>query len=366
MKKRIAVIGLKGLPAIGGASRSFESILDFIKKDFDITIYSVESHTNQSGFINGYRQIVFKKNKIKVINTFFYLLKSAFHCLLFSNYDLIHVHHSPSGYILPLIKIRYKVISTIHGVYNTQKFDPRFGNWGNIFLHLFQSINFKFSDCLVSVCKHDIDFIKKHSSKKIIYIPNGIYLNQECSEKEIEFSNYLLFATGRIYQSKGCHLFLEALHKIKYKENVLIIGDLNEVPKYRDHILRLSEGLNIKFIDLIHDKSILMAFIKKADIFFLPSLREAMSNMLLEVSSMKCPVICSDIPGNTDIFDKTEVTFFKNGDSEDLAEKIKWGIVNKKILTEKAIKAYKKLEKDYKWEDVSKKYNDLYNELIFK
>ena len=366
MKKKVAVIGLKGIPAIGGASRSFESILNFIKDEYDITIYSVESHTSQRGFINGYRQIVFKKNKIKVINTFIYLLKSTFHCLFLDSYDLIHVHHSPSGYIIPLLKIKYKVISTIHGIYSPKKFDPRFGNWGNLFFRLFQTLNFAFSDCIVSVCKHDLNYINEHSKKKVVYIPNGIYLNQEYSEKKIEFNNYLLFATGRIYQSKGCHLLIEALHKIRYKEKVLIIGDLNEVMTYKKNILQAAKGLNVEFIDLIKDKSLLMAFIKKANIFVLPSLREAMSNMLLEAASMKCPIICSDIPGNTDIFDESEVTFFKSEDTEHLAERIKWATINKEIIFEKAQRAFKKLEKEYKWEDIAFRYDELYKELIFE
>lgn len=364
MKKKIAVIGLKGLPAFGGAARSFESIIDFLKDKYDITVYSVNSHTDKNGYFNGYRQIVFKKHKIKVINTFIYLWKSTFHCLLKEKYDLVHVHHASSGFIIPFLRIKYKVITTLHGVYNSEKFDSRFGISGNLFFRLSEIINFKYSDCLVSVCKHDFKFIHKFTQKKIYYIPNGIYLNQKYSDSPLKYNNYILFAAGKIYYTKGCHLFLKALKKNEYSGKILVIGDLEEVQEYKHNILELAKGLDVDFISLIYDKSLLMSYIKNAKLFIFPSIHEAMSNMFLETASMKSPIICSDIPANKEIFDDTEVTYFKTENIEDLANKISWALNNRNLLIEKANKAYNKLEKEYKWEDISSKYEQLYDKII--
>jgi glycosyltransferase involved in cell wall biosynthesis len=364
VKKKIAVIGLKGLPAFGGASRSFESIIDFLKDKYDITVYSVNSHTDKNGLYNGYKQIVFKKHKKKVINTFIYLWKSTLHCLFKEDYDLIHVHHAQSGFIIPFLKIKYRVITTLHGVYNTEKFDSRFGVLGNLFFRFFEIINFKYSDYLVSVCKHDLKFINKYTKKKVYYIPNGIYLNQKCSNQPIKYKDYILFAAGKIYYTKGCHLFLKALKKIEYTGKILIVGDLDQVQEYKHNILKISDGLNIEFLGLIYDKSLLMSYIKNSMLFIFPSLHEAMSNMFLETASMKCPIICSDIPANKEIFDDTEVTFFKTENVDDLADKIIWTINNKNVIIEKAEKAYRKLEKEYKWKDIAIKYEKLYQEII--
>ena len=364
VKKKIAVIGLKGLPAFGGASRSFESIIDFLKDKYDITVYAVESHTNKKGIFNGYKQIVFKKHKTKVINTFIYLWKSTFHCLLKDNYDLVHVHHAQSGFIVPFLRIKYKVITTLHGVYNSEKFDSRFGVSGNLFFRLFEVINFKYSDCLVSVCQHDLSFINKFTHKIVHHIPNGIYLNQKYSDSSLKFNNYILFAAGKIYYTKGCHLFLKALKTIEYAGKVLIIGDLEQVQEYKRNILELAKGLDIDFLGLIYDKSLLMSYIKNARLFIFPSLHEAMSNMFLETASMKCPIICSDIPANKEIFDDTEVTYFKTENVKDLTQKIIWALNNEILLTEKANNAYRKLEKEYNWKDIANKYEKLYNKLI--
>ena len=364
MKKRIAVIGLKGLPAFGGASRSFESIIDFLKVKYDITVYSVESHTNKKGFYNGYRQIVFKRHKIKVINTFIYLCKSALHCLFKEKYDLVHVHHAQSGFVVPLLKIKYKVLTTLHGVYNSEKFDSRFGIIGNLFFRFFEIINFRNSDYLVSVCKHDLNFIHKYTRKDVHYIPNGIFLKQTCSNQPIKYKDYLLFAAGKIYYTKGCHLFLKALNKIDYKGKILIIGDLEQVREYKKNVLELAKGLNIDFIGLLYDKTLLMSYIKCAKLFIFPSLHEAMSNMFLEAASMKCPIVCSNIPANKEVFDKSEVTFFKTENVEDLANKLVWALNNQSIIHKKTEKAYEKLEKEYDWERIAYKYEKLYQEII--
>src|SRR6185312_3779723 len=60
-KKRIAVIGLKGLPPFGGAANVGDNIIAQLSKDYDFTIYATASHTHHRGDYKGARQIVFKK-----------------------------------------------------------------------------------------------------------------------------------------------------------------------------------------------------------------------------------------------------------------------------------------------------------------
>ena len=90
-KKEIAIIGLKGLPAYGGAARSFESILGILKEDFNFTVYSVNTHTKGENTVHGINQIVFKGYRNNIINIFMYYLKSMAHAILFANYDIIHL-----------------------------------------------------------------------------------------------------------------------------------------------------------------------------------------------------------------------------------------------------------------------------------
>ena len=79
-KRKIAVIGLKGLPAYGGAATVGENIINQLKNDFIFTVYAVETHVKDKNY-NLVKQIVFKAFPIKKLNVFAYYLKSTFQVL---------------------------------------------------------------------------------------------------------------------------------------------------------------------------------------------------------------------------------------------------------------------------------------------
>jgi len=88
-----------------------------------------------------------------------------------------------------------------------------------------------------------------------------------------------------------------------------------------------------------------------------------MSMMLLEVVSMKTPVIVSDIPSNKSIFSHEEVLFFKSNDSHDLMEKLQFANEHPELMKEKAEKAFQKLSLNYTWNNIGKQYDLLYQKL---
>lgn len=362
LKPKIAVIGLKGLPAFGGAARTNEYIINRLKNKYSYTIYAIDSHTNEKGLYNGYNQIVFKSISNSQLNTFIYYWKSLFHCLLKRNYDLILLNHAEAGFITPFLKIKYNVITIVHGVFNKE--DEKFNKIVNIFFKFSEILNYKFSDFIVSVSKPDLEYIKSKTNKKVVHIPNGVNLNEPVSPQKIRYSDYLLFAAGRIYGIKGLHIFLCALKTIKYKGKVLIIGDLNQVPDYKSKTLELSAELNVTHIELLKDRTLLMKYIEAAKLFVFPSLFEAMSNMLLEVASMKTPIVCSNIPGNKAIFNSNEVLFFESKDINDLAGKISWALQNFNQMKTRADNAYQRLGKNHDWSKLARLYQEVYSKLL--
>ena len=107
---------------------------------------------------------------------------------------------------------------------------------------------------------------------------------------------------------------------------------MNHTPKYSDTLKQLSCNLNIQFTGIIEDKNVLFDHIKNSRLFVFPSFNEGMSNMLLEVASLKTHIICSDIIENKAVFNEDEVLFFKTGCVDDLALKITWALQNQKKM----------------------------------
>lgn len=361
MKKRIAIIGVKGLPGFGGAARSTESLINHVKNEYDVTVYSIDSHTKLSGDYFGVQQITFKSLPFKRLNTFVYYMKSLFHCMFIGKYDLIHVQHIYSGFIIPILRLRFKVLNTVRGVIPQD--DNKWNKLDKLFFRSFEYLALRFSNCSVSVCKPHIAILQQLLNRPILYIPNGVYINSLILDKKIP-EDYICFAAGRIIGLKGCHLLLQALHKIGYKGKVKIIGSLEHVNKYADELRTLANGLkDVEFLGLVKDKDILFQIVANSKLFIFPSLNEGMSNMLLEAASLRTPIIASDIIENKYVFNDEEVLYFTSNDSNDLALKIEEALENQEIMIQRSVKAFSKVSNEHNWESIAIAYKDLYSNL---
>lgn len=362
-RPKIGVIGLKGLPAFGGAATVGENLVKKMKGDFEFSVYAVSSHTDKSGFQEDgqYTQIVFRKFFIKKLNIFFYYLKSCFHALFKAKYDLIHLHHIDGAFMLPLLRLKYKVICTSHA-------RPQIAEKWPWYVKFFFSINerivFWFANHITTVALPLQKVYSKLSKKEVTYIPNGIDIKLEPSGEKSEFDDYILFAAGRIIPLKGLHLLLKALKMNGYKGKLVVLGDLDQMPDYKKEILALSEGLNVDYPGLVKDKNKLLRLIKDSKLFVFPSYSENMSIMLLEVASMKTPLVCSDIPENQAIFSEEETLFFSSNNYEDLAKKIKIAFSDPDKMSKRTEKAYDKLINQFTWERIAKEYTLLFNRFI--
>jgi len=356
MKNKIAVIGLKGLPSFGGAASVGENIINQLKNEFDFTVYSISSHTNlKTGYYSGYKQIVFKKIPFKKLNSLYYYILSALHTLLVGNYDLIHLHHYDAAFIVPLLRLKYKVILTTHGFSISKKWD-KFKIYFKIQIKFF----LKYANILTSVSQVDIKLLQNKYRLNSFYIPNGIIVskNKNC---ELKKEDYILFAAARIIDVKGCDILIKAINIMQEQIRLVIIGDFTQDTEYYNYLQSLiKDGNKIEFVGLIRDKNYLKELICKSKLFVFPSRHESMSMMLLEVISLKIPVICSNISANKNIFNYNEVIFFENNNPKDLALKINYFIKNEAKLKYMIENAYNKVVSKYNISVIAKQYASIY------
>ncbi|MHA1344450.1 MAG: glycosyltransferase family 4 protein [Promethearchaeota archaeon] len=360
-KLKIAVIGLKGLPAFGGAAAVGEAIIEQLKDEYDFTVYSISSHTDlKSGrYKTICYQKVFKALPLKKINSLYYYIISALHAVFCGKYDLVHLHHRDAAFILLLLKLKYKTIITTHGSFFVR---PKWIKY-KLFFQINEKYFVKYADVITCVSRNEQRLYKNLLNINVHYIPNGI--NVLDNKIPIERKDYIFFGAGRIIKSKGCEIMLKALNILHYSGKILIAGDLDQTPDYKKEILNLAKNLNVDFLGLIKNKKDLLSIIGQAKLFIFPSSIEAMSMMLLEAASVKTPIIASDIIGNKDIFNEDEVLFFKTDNPSDLAEKIKWALSNYDEMLLKSNKAYMKLVQQYNWNIIADKYKKIYNELLY-
>lgn len=196
------------------------------------------------------------------------------------------------------------------------------------------------------------------------YIPNGITLPKKENSYTPPYSNYVLFAAGRIIPLKGLHILLKAVQLFNFNKKLIVLGDLNQMPTYKMQIKKISEGLNVEFIGLIREKEKVLGYLKHADLFIFPSYSENMSIMLLEAVSVKVPIIASNIPENTAIFKEDEILYFKSTDVKDLKNKILFALKTPDEMNKRKSSAFKRLITEYTWEKISPRYSDIYKRIL--
>ncbi len=119
----------------------------------------------------------------------------------------------------------------------------------------------------------------------------------------------------------------------------------------------------IKFLGFRKDAKELL---KKADVFFLPTLYEGQSNALIEAMHHRCPIVSTDIPENKEIIeDGKEGLLVEVKSPEKMAEAIENILDDKKLRERLKRNAYKK-SKIFDVDKMAESYEKIYASLKIK
>jgi glycosyltransferase involved in cell wall biosynthesis len=369
--KRVVFFGVKTFPSRGGTDRVAENIILQLKDKFDITVYCFKDPAAQH-HMPGVRVIEFKQWLPGAPGSFIYFFFSALHLFFKNQADVVHIHKTESTFFAPLLRLRYKIVSTSHEAqYKSDKW-----NWfARIFFHLVERIFIKSSDVCTCISQPLSAYYTRRYEKAVRFIPNGINpVKPETFSVEgvkaflpvgasLE-RPFVLFAARRIMSIKGCHTMLAALAKVGYTGQVFITGELHTADEYLNKLRELAKGLNVHFLGFVNPLNVLLGLISRSELFIFPSETEGMSIMLLEVASVGRPIIASDIPENLQVFTCNEVLYFKSKDSQDLAEKIKYAFENPKAMEILGNNCQRKVYSDYLWLNIAGLYEQVYLELM--
>ena len=365
MTKKIAYLGIKGLPSQAGADRVVEAIVRGLdKREFQPVVYCSGKVVPEGTHIPGVRLIRIPTLPGKHLHATSLFLFAALHALFIGNYDLVHVHNVEACFILPLLRLRYKVVSTSHGAAQARD------KWGGLAKRLIRLTEYPyilFSNYRTSVSAPLAEYYKKQYKRPVQFLPNGVEsetrVDMETAvsilhQHNIKTNHYILFAAGRIIPTKGCHYLLQAFRQLDTNLQLVIIGDTAHLPTYENQLKQLADD-RVHFIPFISNRETLFGLVSAARLFVFPSTVEAMSMMLLEVASLNTPIICSDIPENLAVLPE-QALFFKSGSVNDLQVKLSWGLAHQQQMQDLASKAQKWIGRNHRWENIVRQYQAIY------
>jgi glycosyltransferase involved in cell wall biosynthesis len=184
---------------------------------------------------------------------------------------------------------------------------------------------------------------------EIRIIPNGIDLKEAPAISYSERAGVLY--AGRLHKVKGLQYLFEAMQGLN--EKLWIVGKGPE----RDRLLQMAASINAEFLGELPQEEV-FAYMRRARFLVLPSLSEALPNVILEAMSAGLPTIATRVGGVPDLVSHGRTGFLaKSGDSGQLREYMEV-LLKDPDLGEAMSRACREEIKKYSWPAILKKFED--------
>lgn len=230
-------------------------------------------------------------------------------------------------------KIEVPIFSVIHDVVFLDV-KGMTGFFGRIARKMFYKRAVNFSDVIFTVSNFSKERILHHLHCKkpleIVYNAAPAYLKKPFEDEIPQKKDQILFV-GNIKKHKGLKSLLDAFEKARkedesFKSKLVIVGNAENFRTGDEETAALLQELSsengfIEFTGRISNDELKYAY-AESRLLVQPSLYEGFGIPPLEALTLGTPALISDIPVFKEIYGNLPVTFFKTGDSDDLAEKL--------------------------------------------
>jgi len=208
---------------------------------------------------------------------------------------------------------------------------------------------------------------------------NGVSITR--FNKETLDKNFLTVIKGNINYDTASVYLLCIGRLVKHKGIVELVNVFSLLKKNYPHLKLILVGIFESSLDplpkkilkqIVDDPCIINVgwsdnaeyYMSLAHYFVFPSYREGFPNVLLEAAAIQLPVLCSNIPGNTDIIIHNETgLLFEKKNEKDMYQKLKYALDNPKKMLSMANKLqhYIKFwyEREMYWKILLEEYNKL-------
>ncbi len=248
-------------------------------------------------------------------------------------FDLVHCHTPMGGVIARVAARRYrkkgtKVIYTAHG-FHFFKGAPLI-NW--LFYYPVEWILAHWTDVLITINREDYRLARKHMhARSVEYIPGvGIDMDKfsqgevsvEEKRRELGLSDgdIALLSVGELCERKNHEIVVRAIGRLRDPHVKYFICGTGVL---REKLSRTIRELGLEGqVFLLGFRTDISELCQSCDIFVFPSIQEGLPVALMEAIACRCPVVCSQIRGNTDLVPDRDLLFDPH-DAESVARCIR-------------------------------------------
>lgn len=370
IKKMIITLVTTGLK-MGGAERQVIELAKVFKKNHTVIIISLTSGCYYSAddipvfFLN-----ISKTNIFSILEGFFKYIK----IIKKTKPDVVHAHMVGANIFTRVARLffnKYAHISSAHSI----------EEGGKIVTFLYRATDF-LTDLTTNVSPAAVEkYIKNGLVKqnKIIYMPNGIDINQNEKYKnidrnttlktiseEIKTSDIIFLYVGRFNLIKDLVTMINSFKKSKENcDNIKLImcGDGPE----KDNIIKIVEENNLsKDVFILGQQKNVGLYYSLANAFLLTSTYEGMPMCILEAGIFSLPIISTDVGNIKDVlYNDYPFNLCKPGDVECLANNIeKLSRINPEEIKKISNLVRNTIVDKYSLEAISNQWLNLYKKYL--
>jgi glycosyltransferase involved in cell wall biosynthesis len=357
---KVAILGSRGIPGnYGGFETCAEQIsVRLVERGHDVTVYCCKPYSSDGNKLyKGVKRVVLPTIRSKNLEKPLYALLSLIH-ISFTKTDIVLMLGVSASFFCFIPRLfGKKVVINIDGLEWQRK------KWGRL-----ASWYLKFSEKMAGVTANmvvtDAKWIRKYYrdtyGKDSMYIAYGADISyfppgETLKKFGLKKDGYILYVS-RFEPENNPLLVREAFDKILNPEKKLVmVGDAPFSDEYIDEIKNTENSSIIftgyQFGDAYRElKSNAYLYIQATEVGGThPALIEAMG-------AGNC-VLANDVPEHREVLGNAGI-FYKG--KEDLKEKLLIIMQNESLVKEKGQMALKIVEKEYSWESIVDKYEQLF------
>lgn len=293
--------------------------------------------------------------------------------------DLIHIH---SPFTMGRFFVKYgkkhniPTVFTFHTAFKEDFERILKLKWQQNFMmnYIMKTINM--ADHVLSVSNGAADVLRSYGYQKPIgIIRNGtdfvypdnaeelkVQINQQYGLNE---DDLVFLSAGRVVQNKRLDVLIDAMKILKaqgLKFKFFVVGD----GVYRQELMQKASGLGLDdciiFTGRLPERSDMVPYYLRANLFLFPSTFDTASLVPLEAGAMKVPTMLTAGASTAEIVIDNQNGFLAGQTAEDWAKRIQEVVLDRKALENMREVCYKEVYKT--WKDVVDEVYALYQDII--
>ena len=332
-KLRIAMIGLRGLPArAGGVERHVEEVATrLVARGHEVTVFCRPGYSdNPADTYRGVRLAPLPTVRARGGEAFVHSGLGA--CAVLGNrFDVAHFHAVGPGLFTPLTRAlgHCAIVQTIHGL------DDQRAKWGGGAQRMLRAgtlLSAHVPDEVVVVSRALADHYRQRYGRYTTYISNGVPVPARVDLRRLgrfglEPRRYLVFV-GRMVPEKDPALLLRAFRQVDTDQPLVLVGDSSHTDGFMARLREVAaDDPRVKLVGYQYGPD-LAALLAGARLFVQPSLLEGLPITLLEATAYGVPVVASDISPHLEVLGQGGPgrLIFRAGDCGALASALTAGL----------------------------------------